>query len=211
MLREIFISFLGRPPEDFAAPLPCCRLELRLRRFFANQLNLLPAKAAASTSGDPAGVLCKRRQLQELLNPGQRSQDADRMVSLVAEAVALRHSVLLFCQSRKQCQSCATKLASLLPAAVAQANGEAWPPPEVKGSKALAGDHLSHDPAASMASVMFFSRDLGLKTSDGAPQTKEQRAGLREWLLQATDGEPTESLDQLLDVGLAFHHAGAQS
>lgn len=44
-----------------------------------------------------------------------RRRDADRLVPLVAEATSEGHSVLVFCSSRKQCESAAALIADLLP------------------------------------------------------------------------------------------------
>ena len=42
-------------------------------------------------------------------------RDVDRLVPLVAEATSEGHSVLVFCSSRKQCESAAALIADLLP------------------------------------------------------------------------------------------------
>ena len=42
-------------------------------------------------------------------------QDRDHLVPLIAEAVRAQEPVLVFCASRKQCQSCAHLAAQLLP------------------------------------------------------------------------------------------------
>ncbi len=43
------------------------------------------------------------------------ARDRDLLLPLAAEVVAEAGSVLVFCASRKQCQSCAELLADLLP------------------------------------------------------------------------------------------------
>ena len=55
--------------------------------------------------------------LQELreVAPSDSRRDADRLVPLVAEATAEGHSVLVFCSSRRQCESAAALIADLLP------------------------------------------------------------------------------------------------
>jgi DNA polymerase theta len=47
--------------------------------------------------------------------PCDPKRDADRLVPLVAESAAEGHSVLVFCSSRKQCESAAALIADLLP------------------------------------------------------------------------------------------------
>ena len=47
--------------------------------------------------------------------PSESRRDADRLVPLVAEATVSGHSVLVFCSSRKQCESAAALIADLLP------------------------------------------------------------------------------------------------
>ena len=54
------------------------------------------------------------RELREVA-PSDSGRDADRLVPLVAEAAGEGHSVLVFCSSRKQCESAAVLIADLLP------------------------------------------------------------------------------------------------
>lgn len=62
-----------------------------------------------------AGQLCLERQRQL---PESDARDRDFLLPLVAEVVGEARSVLVFCASRKQCQSCAELIADLLPAHV---------------------------------------------------------------------------------------------
>ena len=114
-----------------------------------NSHGLAPQEEEGREPGPPededgegdGGVLRRLRQLPELPDPKHRAEDRDRLVPLVSEAVLRRHSALVFCQSRKQCQSLAAKLSRLLPAAapLAELNQQdapgpgaaAWPPEEV--------------------------------------------------------------------------------
>ena len=47
--------------------------------------------------------------------PSDPRRDADRLVPLVAEATGGGHSVLVFCSSRKHCETAAALIADLLP------------------------------------------------------------------------------------------------
>lgn len=74
-------------------------------------------RLGVATCGPP------NRQLSTSETPGPkrttpafgRRRDADRLVPLVAEATSEGHSVLVFCSSRKQCESAAALIADLLP------------------------------------------------------------------------------------------------
>ena len=54
------------------------------------------------------------KPLRQIQTQGS-SRDKDGLVALVAEAVRSSDPVLIFCASRKQCQSCAQLVAELLP------------------------------------------------------------------------------------------------
>jgi hypothetical protein len=65
------------------------------------------------------------REVREVA-PSDPRRDADRLVPLVAEAAAEGHPVLVFCSSRKQCESAAALIAELLPQ-VGRAAVTGWP------------------------------------------------------------------------------------
>lgn len=51
--------------------------------------------------------------------PTSDTRDKDRIVPLVAEAFAKNESILIFCSSRRQCESCAELIADVIPSALA--------------------------------------------------------------------------------------------
>ncbi len=62
------------------------------------------------------GPLVFERELPTVSNP---KRDPDRLVPLIAEVVVQGHSALVFCATRKACETCAQLLMELLPLAVA--------------------------------------------------------------------------------------------
>lgn len=83
--------------------------------------HLLRLSAVAPTAPQELAALREQdedepplRELREVA-PSESRRDADRLVPLVAEATVGGHSVLVFCSSRKQCESAAALIADLLP------------------------------------------------------------------------------------------------
>lgn len=66
-----------------------------------------------TTPGRPGEVLAPLKPLREV--PAGSTRDSDRLIPLIAEAVHADEPVLVFCASRKQCQSCAQLAMELLP------------------------------------------------------------------------------------------------
>jgi hypothetical protein len=69
----------------------------------------LPQELAQLEEGHPP-----LREVREVA-PSDRKRDSDRLVPLVAEAAGEGHSVLVFCSTRKHCESAAALIADLLP------------------------------------------------------------------------------------------------
>ncbi|GMH42021.1 hypothetical protein BSKO_09940 [Bryopsis sp. KO-2023] len=69
----------------------------------------------AGSRSNPSAPDESFQQIRQLAQSHDR--DRDRLVPLVAEAVSRKESVLVFCQSRKQCENCARMLCEFLPGA----------------------------------------------------------------------------------------------
>lgn len=69
----------------------------------------LPQELAQLEEGHPP-----LREVREVA-PSDGKRDSDRLVPLVAEAAGEGHSVLVFCSTRKHCESAAALIADLLP------------------------------------------------------------------------------------------------
>eukprot|EP00873_Tetraselmis_striata_P036620 jgi/Tetstr1/456884/TSEL_043555.t1 len=104
---------------------------------------LSPTGEADSAGGEVLRKLRDLRDLKPAGRPGRKAvQDEDGLLRLVAEVVAEGHSVLVFCQSRQQCQSCATRMAAALPEVVWGAHGRPWPPAQAEQLRAALCERL---------------------------------------------------------------------
>ena len=117
-IQQLLCQGTERKERTSAGSIPCV-LQLPGHK---NSSTLQPAAAAAAAAGTSDGGDTAEAGLEEDWPlekvrdlPSSASRDRDCLVPLIAEVTAEGHSVLVFCATRKSCETCADMVAELLP------------------------------------------------------------------------------------------------